>query len=43
MINYTNIFRSAIGPLIVMMLLSLFAYKIVKSRRMQNWMDSRRR
>lgn len=43
MINYTNIFRSAIGPLIVMMLLSLFAYKIVKSRRMRNWMDSRRR
>jgi len=43
MINYTNIFRSAIGPLTVMMLLSLFAYKIVKSRRMRNWMDSRRR
>ncbi|GAB1718927.1 MAG: ORF4 protein [Nitrosospira sp.] len=43
MINYTNIFRSAIGPLIVMMLLSLFAYKVVKSRRMRNWMDSRRR
>jgi hypothetical protein len=42
MINYANIFRSAIGPLIAMMLLSLLAYKVMRSKRMRNWLSSRR-
>jgi hypothetical protein len=41
MVNYTNIFRAAIGPLIALMLLTLFGYKLMKSKRMQNWRASR--
>ena len=42
MVNYANIFRASIGPLIAMLLLTLFAYKVMKSKRMQNWRSSRR-
>jgi hypothetical protein len=42
MINYANIFRTAVGPLIGLLLLSLLAYKLVKSKRVQRWRASRR-
>ena len=37
MINYANIFRTAVGPLIVLLLLALLIYKLMKSKRMQRW------
>ena len=42
MINYANIFRTAVGPLIGLLLLTLFAYKLMKSKRVQRWRASRR-
>jgi len=42
MVNYTNIFRAAIGPLIALLLLTLLGYKLMKSKRVQNWRSSRR-
>lgn len=42
MVNYTNIFRAAIGPLIALLLLALFGYKLMKSKRVQQWRASRR-
>ena len=42
MINYTNIFRAAVGPLIGLLLLTLLAYKLMKSKRVQRWRASRR-
>ncbi|HEX2520303.1 MAG TPA: hypothetical protein VHK04_12255 [Castellaniella sp.] len=42
MINYANIFRTAVGPLIGLLLLTLLAYKLMKSKRMQRWRESRR-
>ena len=42
MINYANIFRTAVGPLIGLLLLAVLAYKLMKSKRMQRWRDSRR-
>ena len=42
MINYANIFRTAVGPLIGLLLLALFAYKLLKSKRVQRWRASRR-
>jgi len=42
MINYGNIFRAAVGPLIGLLLLALLAYKLMKSKRVQRWRASRR-
>lgn len=42
MVNYGNIFRAAIGPVMLLLLLTLFGYKAVKSKRVQNWLSSRR-
>jgi hypothetical protein len=42
MINYANIFRTAVGPLIGLLLLSLLLYKLLKSKRVQRWRASRR-
>ena len=33
MINYSNVFRAAIGPVVGLLLISLIAYKVMKSRR----------
>ena len=41
MINYANIFRTAVGPLIALLLLVLLGYKLMKSKRMQRWRASR--
>ena len=42
MINYANVFRTAILPLIGILLLSFLGYKLMKSKRMQAWRASRR-
>lgn len=41
-INYANLARSAIGPLIASLLLILLGYKLVRSKRVLNWLASRR-
>lgn len=42
MVNYAHIFRTAVGPLIGLLLLILLGYKLMKSKRMQQWRASRR-
>lgn len=42
MINYANIFRTAVGPLIGLLLLGLLGYKLMKSSRVERWRSSRR-
>ena len=42
MVNYGNIFRTAVGPLIGLLLLSLLGYKLMKSKRMERWRARRR-
>jgi len=42
MINYAHIFRTAVGPLIGLLLLALLGYKLMKSDRVQRWRSSRR-
>ncbi|WP_245727924.1 hypothetical protein [Nitrosovibrio tenuis] len=42
MINYANIFRTAVGPLIALLLLALLGYKLMKSKRMQRWRSGTR-
>lgn len=42
MINYANVFRTAVLPLIGLLLLTLLGYKLMKSKRMQAWRASRR-
>jgi hypothetical protein len=42
MVNYAHIFRTAVGPLIGLLLLVLLGYKLMKSKRMQQWRASRR-
>jgi hypothetical protein len=37
MIDYANIFRTAVGPLIGLLVLALLLYKLMKSKRMQRW------
>ena len=41
MINYAEIFRAAVGPLIGLLLLAVLGYKLMKSRRVQRWRSSR--
>ena len=41
MINYANIFRTAIGPLAILLLLALLGHKLMKSQQVQNWWASR--
>ena len=41
-INYAKLARSAIGPLIASLLLMLLGYKLVRSKRIRNWLSSRR-
>lgn len=41
-INYTKLARSAVGPLITLLLLILLGYQLVRSKRIQSWLTSRR-
>jgi len=40
-INYAKLASSAIGPLIASLLLILLGYRLVRSQRIKNWLDSR--
>jgi len=42
MINYANIFRASLGPAIALLLLAFIGYKLVKTKRVQSWLASRR-
>jgi hypothetical protein len=42
MINYANVFRAAIGPVVGLLLLTLVMYKVLRSRRVKNWMASKK-
>ncbi|MEO8992086.1 MAG: hypothetical protein ABI284_00100 [Nitrosospira sp.] len=42
LVNYAKTFRAAIGPLIAVLLLSLLGYKVMQSKRMKQWLASRR-
>ncbi len=42
MINYANVFQKAIGPTIAMLVLTFIGYKLTKTKRVQNWLASRR-
>lgn len=41
MVNYAKTFRSAIGPLIGILLLSLLVYKLMQTSRMKRWRSER--
>jgi len=42
MVNYANVFRSAIGPVVGLLLLTLIMYKVLRSRRLKSYMASRK-
>lgn len=42
MINYGKIIRKAIGPTIALIVFTLIGYKITKTKKVQNWLASRR-
>ncbi|MBX3629600.1 MAG: hypothetical protein KF908_06700 [Nitrosomonas sp.] len=41
MINYAEVFRATIGPVIGLLLTTLIGYKLLKSRRFKNWIANR--
>ena len=41
MINYADVFRATIGPLIGLLLTAILGYKLIRSRRFRDWMASR--
>ena len=43
MINYAEVFRATIGPVVGLVLLTLIGYKLFKSKRFKNWMTARRK
>ncbi|MDX9752193.1 hypothetical protein [Nitrosovibrio sp. Nv17] len=43
MVNYAQLFRSAVGPLIILLILTLLGYKLMKSKRVQQWRETRKR
>ena len=42
MINYVKVFQQAIGPVIALLVLIFIGYKLTKTKRVQNWLASRR-
>lgn len=42
MINYEEVFRASIGPVVAILVTTLLGYKIVRSRRFKSWMAARR-
>ena len=42
MINYAKVFQKAIGPTITLLVLTFIGYKLTKTKRVQNWLASRR-
>lgn len=41
MINYANVFRASIGPIVALLLTTLLGYKLFKSKRFRSWLASR--
>ena len=41
MINYANVFRASIGPMVALLLTTLLGYKLFKSKRFRSWLASR--
>ncbi len=42
MVNYEEVFRAAIGPLVGLIVMIILGYKLMKSKRMKGWIASRR-
>ena len=42
MINYAKVFRGLLGPAIALLLLTLIGYQVIKTKRVQSWLASRR-
>ena len=42
MINYAEVFRAAIGPVVGLLLTTLLGYKLIRSRRFRDWLAARR-
>jgi len=41
-INYAKLFQKSIGPTIALLILTFIGYKLTKTKRVQNWLISRR-
>lgn len=41
-INYAKVFQKAIGPTMTLLVLTFIGYKLTKTKRVQNWLSSRR-
>ena len=41
MINYTEVFRASIGPVVGLLLTTILGYKLIRSRRFREWIASR--
>lgn len=42
MINYADVFRAAIGPAVGLLLTTILGYKLIRSRRLKDWLALRR-
>ena len=42
MINYADVFRATIGPAVGLLLTTILGYKLIRSRRLREWLASRR-
>ena len=42
MINYAEVFRAAIGPVVGLLLTTLLGYKLIRSRRFRDWLAAHR-
>ena len=42
MVNWGNVFRAAIGPVVGLLIILFIMYKLMKSKRMRKWLASRR-
>jgi hypothetical protein len=42
MVNWGNVFRATIGPVVGLLIILFIMYKIMKSKRMRSWLASRR-
>lgn len=42
MINYADVFRASIGPVVGLLLTTILGYKLIRSRRFRGWLASRR-
>lgn len=42
MINYANVFRASIGPVVGLLIITLIIVKLIRSKRFRNWRAARR-